>query len=192
MTAPPMLLWRAFPWQPEARSGQPFSPGYVPAIQGKGRFDLPGSPGGVLYLAETPEHAVAESIQHLRGQRLDDSDLLVQGRRLALVAGQVPGVLREAIADLCDPAVLLEMGVRPDETASRERRITQAIAAAVRAGGRPGLRWWSVFSGDWHTVVIFRGSAEDVGEPVAYQQPEALSLEHGTVRDAARALGIRT
>jgi hypothetical protein len=43
---------------------------------------LPAVPGGVLYLAETPEHAVAEAIQHYRGQWLDAADLIVAGHPL--------------------------------------------------------------------------------------------------------------
>lgn len=185
---PPALVWRVFPWDPDAADGEPFSPTYVPPLQGKGRFDLPGVPGGVLYCAETPEHAVAEQIQHLRGQTLDEADLRIAGRGLALVPVTLPPMVRERVADLCDPEELLRLGVRPDETASRDRRLTQRIAASVHAAGHAGLRWWSALNGDWHTVVLFR---DRLDSPLEYGAPERLTLDHPAVQEAARILGIR-
>lgn len=187
MTLPPGHAWRVFPWDPDAAAGERFSPGYVPPGQGKGRFDLPGVPGGVLYLAETPEHAAAELVQQYRGQSLDDADLVVAGRRLALVAVALPDPLREDVLDLCDPAALLRLGVRPDETASRDRGATQRISAAVHAAGHAGLRWWSAFSGDWHTLLLFR---DRIRTPLGFDTPEPLALDHPALREAARALGI--
>lgn len=187
MTAPPERIWRAFPWNPGARAGEPFSPSCVPPLQGKGRFDLPGVPGGVLYLAETPEHAVAERIQHYRGQSLGKAELRVAGHELALVAVELPPQIRDSLADLCDPNTLIRHGIRPDETASRERRITQRIAAELHSAGHPGLRWWSALSGDWHTVVLFR---DRIDPALKFGTPEPLTIEHSAVREAARVLGL--
>lgn len=189
MTRPPGRAWRAFPWDPDAVDGERFSPSFVPPVQGKGRFDLPGVPGGVLYLAETPEHAAAELIQQYRGQALDDADLVVAGRRLALAAVSLPDRLRDGVLDLCDAAELVRTGVQPDRTASRDRRATQRIAAAVHAAGHAGVRWWSAFSGDWHTLVLFR---DRVGAPLAFSAPEPLTLAHPALGEAALALGVRT
>jgi hypothetical protein len=155
-------------------------------MQGHGRFDLPGVPGGVLYLAETPAHAVAEALQHYRGQRLDDADLIVAGHPLALVAVTVPRQTLDGVVDMCDPAVLVQHGIKPDQTASGDRRVTQRIAATIHAVGEVGLRWWSALLGDWHTVVLFRDMVGDL----AFGAPEPLSLQHGAVREAMRALGI--
>ncbi len=187
MSAAPARAWRVFPWDPGAAAGERFSPSYVPPAQGKGRFDLPGVPGGVLYLAETPEHAVAELVQQYRGQSLDDAELVAGGRRLALVAAALPDPLRGSVLDLCDAAELVRLGVRPDETASRDRGATQRIGAGVHAAGHAGLRWWSAFSGDWHTLLLFR---DRMGEPLAFGTPEALTLDHPALREAARELGI--
>jgi hypothetical protein len=187
VTVVPERVWRVFPWDPSAREGERFSAGYVPPAQGKGRFDLPGVPGGVLYLAETPEHAVAEMIQHYRGQSVDEAELRIAGHALALVAVALPESIRREIADLCDPALLVRLGVRPDRTASRDRRATQAISAAVHAAGYAGLRWWSALAGDWHTVVLFRDRLDPAP---AVGLPEPLGLEHPAVREAASALGI--
>jgi hypothetical protein len=187
VTPPPARAWRVFPWDRDAAPGEPFSPEYVPQGQGKGRFDLPGVPGGVLYAAETAEHAVAELVQQYRGQTLDEADLIVAGRRLAVVAVALPGAVRRGVLDLCDPEELVRLGVRPDETASRDRRATQRIGAAVHAAGHTGLRWWSAFSGDWHTVMLFR---DRLTAPPAFETPEALTLDHPALREAARELGI--
>ncbi|HET9984975.1 MAG TPA: RES family NAD+ phosphorylase [Longimicrobiales bacterium] len=188
MTAPPERVWRVFPWDPAAAEGERFSRSFVPRTQGHGRFDLPGAPGGVLYLAETAEHAVAEMIQHYRGQLLEEPDLYQGGYALALVEVTIPEPVRQAVADLCDPAVLLRLGIRPDETASGDRRVTQRIAATVQGHGCSGLRWWSALSGDWHTIVLF---LERLAPPLAYETPESLGLDHPAVAEAARVLGIR-
>lgn len=187
MTLPPAELWRVFPWDPDATAGERFSAGFISPAQGKGRFDLPGQPAGVLYLAESPDHAVAETLQHYRGQTLGEEDLLVGGHRLALVGGTVTDAVREGVADLCDPGVLVRLGVRPDETASRDRGITQRIAATVHAAGHTGVRWWSALSGDWHTVTLFRERLPDAPE---YGAPEPLTLAHPALREAARAIGV--
>jgi hypothetical protein len=180
--------WRVFPWNPDAAPGDPYSPGWIPLAQGQGRFDLPASPGGVIYMAETPEHAVAEMIQHYRGQTLDAADLIVAGRPLALAQIAIDDDVTTGIADLCDPGVLVRLGIRPDETASSSRQTTQRIAAQLHAAGLSGLRWWSALSGDWHTLVLF---SDRTKAKLRFAVPEPLSLSHRVVVEAARALGIR-
>ncbi len=188
MTSPPERLWRVFPWDPAAAEGARFSPTYVPSGQGKGRFDLPRMPGGVIYCSESPEHAVGEMIQHYRGQELDTADLRIGGHALALLDVMLAQQVRDRILDLCDPEVLVRLGLRPDETASNDRRITQGIAARVHGAGHTGLRWWSALTGDWHTVVLFRSRL--VPAP-AHGAPEPLTRDHPAVVEAARTLGIR-
>ena len=187
MTEASERLWRVFPWDPDADDDAPFSPSYVPPVQGKGRFDLPGVPAGVLYLAESPEHAIGETIQHFRGARLDSADLIVRGRPLALANVVLPPQIRSGIIDLCDPGVLAEAGIRPDRLASRNRAVTRQIASELHAEGRPGLRWWSALSGDWHTLVIFR---DRLAEAPTYGRPESLTLTHTALLEAAGVLGI--
>jgi hypothetical protein len=186
MSPPAATLWRVFPWDPEAEEGRPFSASFVPAAQGSGRFDLPGEPAGVLYLAETPEHAVGEKVQDLRNQSLDDGDLLEHGHRLALsaftlAAGTPP------LADLCDPETLARLGVAPDAVAARSRATTQPIAVRLHAEGFGGVRWWSAFFGEWHTHVLFRARLR---EPPSISPPEPLHPRHPVVVATADALGI--
>ena len=181
-------LWRVFPWNADAEAGEPFSPQWVPPSQGQGRFDLPGAPGGVIYFAETAAHAVAEMIHHYRGQPLDQSDLVMAAHPLALVRVAIPSELLERLADLCDPNLLARLAIRPDETASAERRTTQRIAARLHADGYGGLRWWSALRGDWHTVVLFR---DRLDPRMVFEDPERLTVSHPAVREATRELGMR-
>lgn len=184
------VLWRVFPWDPAAAEGERFSAAFVPAGQGRGRFDLPGRPAGVLYLAETPEHAVAELIQRFRSQPrpLDAADLMVAGHTLALVSITVSPAASAGIADLCDPAFLARLGIRPDETAARARPPSQRAAAEVHAAGHAGLRWWSAFMGEWHTVVLFRERLE--ARALVYGAPVPLGLRHPSLTAAALALDV--
>jgi RES domain len=173
------MPWRVFPWDPAAKPGEPFSPGYIHPRQGSGRFDVAGKL--VVYLAETAVHAVAEKLQRFRGQRVDRKDLIESGKTLALVECQV-GTIK--LADLCDPKILVQHDLAPDVLASRDVTKTQQVATALSKKGYEGLRWWSALSGDWHTIVVFEGK-------IACGEPVILTVAHPAVHDASVALGIR-
>lgn len=184
-------LWRAFPWDRRAAAGAPFSPSFVPRSTGRGRFDLPPDRTSVLYLAESPEHAVAELLHPWRGRRIDDRHLVRAGHPLTLVPIE-DGSDRRSLADLCDPAVLSALGIAPDQVASRHRAVTQPIARQIWDGGHTGLRWWSSFWGDWHTTVIFaaRRARHGSGGALRFGEPEPLTRSHGALTNASRLLGI--
>lgn len=181
-------LWRTFPWEPRAVEGEPFSASFVPGVQGSGRFDLPGSPAGVVYFAELPEHAVAEKIQAFRGRALDADDLLVAGRGVALVSAELGDGARERVVDLCDPAELARFGIRPDQIAALSRATTQRISTQLHAEGYAGLRWWSAFFGEWHTVVLFR---ERLGtDALGYHLPRFVTMDDPVLAEAAARLDV--
>jgi hypothetical protein len=196
MPEPPGLagpFWRVFPWDPAAPDGGPYSVRYVPPAgsQTGGRFDLGNVP--VLYLAEQPEHAVAELLQRFRGKPLRPGHLRRHDRRspgtfhpLVLVQAYLPGEVEGALPDLGDPVVLDRLGIRPDHLASQERRITQAISRKLHDSGLPGFRWWSALTGDWHVSVLYLDRV-DVRR-IAYRAPDPLSLHHPVVHAAARLL----
>lgn len=146
----------------------------------------------VWYLAESPTHAVAEVIQGLRNQSLDQADLVRFGHPLALVPITVTVAPRDAdalgIADLCDPAVLDRFDIRPDVLASWDFTRTQQVARQLFHAGALGFRWWSALSGDWHTTVLF--SARVVPGGIAFGMPAPLTLATDAVVDAARRLAI--
>ena len=167
--------------------GRLFSPSFVPPTTGRGRFDLPVSCSSVLYVAESPEHAIAEAIQPWRNRPLRRPHLLRAGRPLALVGVQMPSETASALADLCQPDVLGRLGLSADRVASRHRRRTQAIAASIWDRGHAGLRWWSSFWGDWHGVVLFTARTN---AGVRFGSPEVLSAENRALQEAAAALGM--
>jgi len=178
--------WRVFPWDRSATPGQAFSPTHVPTNQGSSRFDIRATP--VLYLSESPEHAIGEKIQRYRGQSLKDYDLTESGHPLALVESKVSPDIVSRIADLCDWNVLAKYRVGPDAIASRDVTRTQAIAQQLFDAGHAGLRWWSALSGDWHSTVVF--SARLSTHSLAYGVPQVLRVDHPSVIEAASALGI--
>lgn len=180
--------WRVFPWNEQAASGEPFSASFVPGGQGYGRFDLPGEDAGVRYYAESPEHAVAEKIARFRNQRLDDADLLEFGSRLAIVEVRIDLAARTPIFDLCSAESIQSLGIEPDETAFRERRTTQAISERVYDAGYAGVRWWSVFRGEWHTLALY--TARVSLRQLRFTAAESLRLDHPALREAADELGI--
>ena len=186
----PTPLWRVFPWDPSAAEGERFSATFVPGGQGRSRFDLPGNALGVIYLAESEEHAVAEMIQGFRNSPhpLTDDDLTAWGHRLALARATLVDPAWPRVADLCDPGVLGALRITADQPPLRDRRRTQAIAAALHREGHAGLRWWSAFWGEWHTAVLFRDRLPD--DALTYGPPVVLDTSSPHVQEAARLLDI--
>lgn len=192
------VLWRAFPWDRGAPEGGPFSVRSVapPHLQNYGRFDLHGRPS-VLYLAQTPAHAVAEVLRGLRRHpddplrhRLTDADLLAAGHPRAIVSARLPAELAGRVPDFACGETLERFGVRADELCSRERRVSQAAARRIHqhADAVPGFAWWSAFHGDWHALVLFLDRAPlDVLE---WGEPQIVTVEPPAVREAAEVLGL--
>jgi hypothetical protein len=159
----------------------------VPPVQGSGRFDLGASL--VLYLAESPAHAVGEVMQAFRGCLVGATHLRRFGKALAVVEVKLPREVPGRLADLTDPAILSSLGIRPDALASRDVQRTQSISRSLFRAGYPGFRWWSSLMGDWHTVVLFldRVPVSDL----SFGKPQALSLAHPAMQSAASLLGFR-
>lgn len=183
----PGVCWRVFPWDERAPPGARFSSSHVPNPTGRGRFDLPRDLSPVLYVAETRAHAVGEMLQAWRGQRLRDAHLTRANLPLALVEVHVPPGSGRRLADLCDPAYLATTGTAPDTTASRSRQRTQPVARAAWDAGHHGLRWWSSFWGEWHTVVLFTARIRGA---LRFGEPEVLTVGHAAVAEAAELLGM--
>lgn len=190
MNPPIAPLWRVFPWNPRAAEGEKFSAAFVPTAQGKGRFDIVASALGVLYLAEIPEHAIAENLQKYRnqGEPLEDADLILWNHRLARVPVTVNAAVWSDIVDLCDPSVLAKHQIHPDATAARTRTTSQGIANNLFDAGLTGLRWWSGFFGEWHTVVLFRDRLPPGA--LTFGTPVPLTLSDPHLIEATRLLDI--
>lgn len=184
MTGP---LRRVFPWHPGAPVGSRFSPSFIPEPTGRGRFDLPRRLSPVLYAAETADHAAGEMLQPWRGQPLEPYHLIRAGLPLAIVEVEVPFPSASNWADLCDASFLHHAEMALDATASRHRHITQPLARAAWDAGYHGLRWWSSFWGDWHTVVLFTAR---IRGGLRFGVPEVLTIDHPAVTEAAALLGM--
>lgn len=141
----------------------------------------------MLYAAQTPDHAVGEMLQPWRGRRLEPFHLTRANLPLAIVELEVPPVSGRRLADLCDASYLAGAGVAPDATASRLRTLTQPVARAAWAAGHHGLRWWSSFWGDWHTIVLFTARIAEDLRPGA---PVVLTVDHPAAVRAAVLLGM--
>lgn len=146
-----MPCWRVFPWNAGAADGAPFSARYVPpaGTQTGGRFDL-GVPA-LLYLAQSPAHALAELLQAHRGKTITPEHLIRSDPHepgsyhpLSLVRAALPAEIEARLPDFTDPAVLLALDLRPDQLASHDREVTRAISRRIHADAAryPGFRWW--------------------------------------------------
>lgn len=132
---------------------------------------------------------MGEALQAWRGRPLEPAHLLRAELPLALVEVLLPAATSPRLADLCDAAYLHGAALAPDATASRLRERTQPVARTAWDAGHDGLRWWSNFWGDWHTVVLFTAR---VGGRLRYGAPVALDVGHPAVLDAATLLGMAT
>lgn len=163
-----------------------------------GRFDLNDRPP-VRYLADTPEHAIGEALGAFRGTKFIPAYLRQQGHPLALVRVTLAAELVDRIPDCTDPEVLSALGLRPDQLAHHDRKLTQEIARRVHDAGvasrgilvRPyaGLRWWSALTGAWHTTVVFTDRVR-AGE-ILFGLPRQLDASDAAVARALSILGIR-
>jgi hypothetical protein len=181
-------VWRCFPWDPQSRDDEPFSPSCLVPGQTVGRFDLRDRPA-VRYLSDSPEHALSEALGAFRGTAFRSAYLRVGGHRLALVEVALSSSLMARIVDGTDPAVLARIGLRPDQLAHHDRTVTQAVARRLHGLGAAGLRWWSALTGAWHTTIIFtdRERARDV----TFGVPRFVEPSDAVLGCTLAVLGIR-
>lgn len=148
----------------------------------------------VRYLADTPEHAVAEALSGFRSTDFRESYLRREGRPLALVEITLAASLVARIPDCTEPKILSALGLRPDQLAHHDRTLTQSVARALHSRATPtagpaGLRWWSALTGAWHTTVVFTDH-ERPGE-VGIGTPQVLPSSDPVLGNALTVLGIR-
>ena len=182
-----MRLWRVLPWDPDARVREPGGALWFPReFQGSGRHDNPEL-YGCLYVTGTAVSSVAEALASFRGSGdLSEAMLERAGRRLALVALDVPDDTE--LVDLDEPRVLRAERLRPSVVATRRRAVTQEYAARLftRHDEAAGLRWWSTLESSWINVTLFDRAARRL----RVRAPEPLTPEHAAVAEAAELLGL--
>jgi len=183
------VLYRVCVVHPDARrvtdNGHPL---FVWPRQGAGRVDDPAGDYLVLYLAASPEAAVAEALG--RYPRWTPPVLAVPpaappGSVLALAA--YDGEPR--VCDLDDARRLGSLGLRPSRVVTRERAVTQAWARRLYETGEwAGVSWWSAYDADWTSIGLWDRSALSVASvaPLALDQPAVVAAAERILRPIAR------
>jgi hypothetical protein len=180
------VLFRVFPSISGAGPSDPGGPLHVPLFdQGGGRHDNPDR-YGTLYLSRVAASPVAEKLRDYRGRPVLDRDLVDEGSRLALAAIDERGL--DELLDLDDPGNLVARGLRPSTVATRNRKPTRRMALRLYEEGVPGFEWWSTIEASWINVTLFEDRV--AGRLRVLGQPEALTLDHPAVREAAAAAGV--
>lgn len=181
-----MRLFRVHLWDPRARAGEPFSAGFIPPQQGYGRWDNPEL-YTLRYAARSPEGAIIESFGAHAVWR-DDMFRTGAGDAVrALSTFEVPD--DTVLADLADPALLLELGARVTDVSRREPRVTQRLAARLYASHRfDGIAWWSFFHPHESLVALFQPDEARVvtTAPLSLDTPEVVRAAELVVRSIER------
>lgn len=173
-------LYRVFPWLEKVATEQPGHALFVPAVQGAGRIDNPDR-YGVLYAADSPAGAVAESFGNHSAWTPELFRIpALPGARRALAT---LGSEHVAVVDLDDARTLLDRALRPSDVVTLDRPRTQAWSLAVFKENKwDGIRWWSRHDPDRGSFGLWNLANLSVVEVVA------LDLDHPAVIDAAQSL----
>jgi len=183
-----LTLYRVLPLNPRAgveeRGGVLWWPR---ELQGAGRHDNPDL-YGCMYVSQSAVAPVAEALAPFRSTGRLLPEMLVRGGfTLALAALAFDGA--EALLDLDDPEVLTAEALRPSAIATRDRSVTQAMAADLfrRHPRGSGLRWWSTLEAAWLNVTLFDRAAP----LLSVHAVTTLGVEDDLVAEAVDLLGLR-
>jgi hypothetical protein len=180
------VLYRRYPFSPGAGVGEPGGPLYVPRLdQGDGRHDNPDV-YGALYLSRVPASPIAELLRDAPRGVLQPALLLHEGEPYRLAAFDDSGLTD--LVDLDDPRTLSRRGLRPSRVATLDRERTQPLGLSIYHEGASGFEWWSTIESSWINVTVFADRAVD--RLTLAGEPEALTLDHPAVREAADAVGV--
>lgn len=173
-------LFRVIPYDESAAPNDRGGALFVPA-GGANRIDNPNL-YDVLYVATSPEAAVAESFGRIP---LWTPETFVHGsgRPYRLAAYAVSDDLE--LFNLDDVDALKTIGVtHPSSVVTRDRAKTQAWAKTIFELGRyAGASWWSYYSPDWTVLGLWDRSAVNV-----IGTPEILTATRRLVKDTAAAI----
>lgn len=185
-----MLLYRTFPFRPEAGEGESGHPMYVHRPQGRSRLDNPHL-YDAAYFGYTKEVAIGESFADL-------SEWSEQMFTMPGVGERVLGTYRIdddlPLLDLDDANALAARSLRPTQVVSRNRSATKAWAKSIFNEQDPdgsrtwaGVRWWSYHRPQWTVIAIWTPMGESV--PYSFVEADELTTSHPAVEDAAKTLG---
>lgn len=181
-----MLVYRIFPHDPSAPTGQPGHPLYEHRPQRAGRIDHPDY--FVWYLAAQQEGAVGETFGNLAtwDASMFQTPFLPTGRR-ALGIYRLPNDVR--LLNLDDPAQLVARNLRPTQVVVRNLAVTQAWGHSIwserdshdHASRRwDAVAWWSYHHPRWQILGSWN--------PPELVEIQELKLTHPAVQEAASVL----
>ena len=176
-----MNLYRVFPWLSTAASAEPGHPAFLPRL-GAGRIDNPDN-YLALYLSDGEAGACAEAFFF---KRTWDAGMLrgspsLPGSFQALATFELDPAVK--ICDLDDAGRLLELGLRPSQVVTRDRRVTQAWALRIYREARwGGIRWWSYYDPRWGSHGMWDTAA------LSLRKVDPLTLDHPAITEAAEVL----
>jgi hypothetical protein len=180
------VLYRRYPFTRGAGLAEPGGPLYVPRLdQGDGRHDNPDA-YGALYLSRVPVSPIAELLRDAPQGVLQPALLLHEGEPYRLAAFDDSAL--PDLVDLDDPRTLLRRDLRPSGVATRDRERTQPLGLSIFREGASGFEWWSTIESSWINVTVFAERAAD--RLTLAGEPEALTVDHPAVREAADAVGV--
>ena len=139
----------------DARSAdQPGHPLYVYPRQGAGRVDDPEHEYRVLYASDDRAGCVAEVFGDFAvwtADLLDPPPNMPRAYR-AIVEYEIDAV----VCDLDDPKRLTELGLRPSQVVTNDRRVTQRWARQIHETGQfDGVSWWSRRDARWTSAGLW-------------------------------------
>jgi hypothetical protein len=173
-----MTLYRVFPYDAAAPPSQPGGALYTP-LGAAGRISNPEL-YRELYLSSSASGALSEAFG--RFDAWTQAMFAQRGQPYALATYELPD--QAAICDLDNAGRLLAYDVRPSDVVARERRLTQAWAARIHQSKKwIGIAWWSRYDSQWQSLGLWSRRQLRVK-----RDPEALSLEHAAVQEAAALL----
>lgn len=150
-----MLVFRVFPYRPDAGADEPGHPLAIHPDQGLGRWDNPDL-YRALYVAGSPSGAIGESFAHLSTwSRAMLPFPAIEGAQRSLGVYSVDEEVHPLL-DLDDARALLDRALRPTDIVVRNRPRTQQLARDVFAEARwGGLSWWSMHRPQWSLHVLW-------------------------------------
>jgi hypothetical protein len=159
-------------------SGHPL---YVYPRQGTGRVDDAEHEYLVRYVGTDPAGCVAEAFGDFGvwTPALLEPPPTLRGAVRALVTYDIDA----RVCDLDDAKCLTQLGLRPSQVVSSERRVTQRWARQVFDSGRyDGVSWWSRRDARWTSAGLWHVAGATV------EDVTVLDLDHPAVVEAAGVL----
>jgi hypothetical protein len=172
--------YRVFPHNPDAAPTEKGGALFAPRSS-VGRIDNP-SLYAALYVADTPEAAIAETFGRLPLWRPADF-IHASGCVMTIATYTIPDTAQ--LCDLDDITTLAKLGIHhPSRVITRDRSVTQAWAQRVyEQGAFAGVQWWCYYNPEWRSIALW-----DLRNLTVSDTYEPLHTAHPLVQRTATAI----